>query len=84
MAPTSYNKSIKIEPRAAHGRLIHRFVRFMSVLKNRRFFDAALGRPKIDKFEPWGAQGPHFPPAAFAKAVTLGPRGPWAARARFY
>ena len=34
------------------------FFRFWAVSKNCRFFDGALGRPKIEKKQPWSAKGP--------------------------
>ena len=49
MDPKSCKKLSKMDPCGALGRFIHRFYWFWVVLKKRRFFDGALGRPQSDK-----------------------------------
>ena len=78
MAPKNHQKSTKIDPRGAQGRLIHRFYRFWTVSKNGRFFDGALGRQKVDQNRPWGGQGSISALRVLRKGSVSGAEGPQA------
>ena len=78
MAPKFDEKWSKIHPRGAQGRFILGFYGFWAVSKNRCFFDDVLGRPKIEKIEPWSAKGLEKSLRGFVGEGVLrlsGPRG---------
>ena len=48
---------LKIDPWAVKSRLLGRFGTFLGDVEKSAYFDVALVRQKIEKIEPWGAQG---------------------------
>ena len=74
MAPESHPKSTQIDHVAAQGRFIHRLYRFRALSENRRFFEGAPGRPKIDLGRPRAPNGRQREPKC-SVGVGHGPRG---------